>query len=529
MPHFVLRHGGRRAMITSIPLLVPLVHHFWIEMGMIHFALALPLSMWCAMGLEKQDARPTTVRALGLTLLTIVIWYAHPFPVMLLCLLALGAAARATNWRARFARAIRLGLPLAPAFLLSFVAAVVHVGFKPTYSTISNGIVYDPLPNMLYDLWGRSHFGYTIATITSLPLAVALIVVAAIRWSKEHSNKDVLFSSLAFVLLAGGYLVTPAAASGWGYVGARFIPFLWYFALAWVPPIRGKWLQSSLIVCAALYVVGLNTDMIRLAREAAQLGAARPLIPIGARILPLVFQPRIISQNARNLLSASGLYTVDRLTNAEDVFADARSMPLVRTRPVPPRFDRPHLEQFMRIAGKKSTFCAATYDFGLDTRDCEARWQQEWASLWQDTRERYGYVLLFVPPDEVLTTLPQGFSLIFSGNGLFVYRIEAADKSSLRAASSLTLPSPRSLYFFMHLASRFHFFLATTPSSFCSSHGFSRALIFGLSRTDGCFILAFFQSFQRALDSIFGGRTGASLTVTDCSVALSRGRTRLAF
>ena len=99
LPLFVLRFAGRQCLPVAMLLVWPLVHGFFVSMGMLNFALAFALSLLLLTVLERQRERPTWWRGLGIAALASVVWYAHPFPLAVVGLLvALHAITRST-WR----------------------------------------------------------------------------------------------------------------------------------------------------------------------------------------------------------------------------------------------------------------------------------------------------------------------------------------------------------------------------------------------------------------------------------------------
>ncbi len=128
LPLFVLHFAGRRALPVATLFVWPLVHSFTVSMGFLNFTIAFALSLILLTVLDRQRERPTLVRGLGITALSGVVWYAHPFPL----------AVRGRDWspctspRAprggqRIAAGVALLLPLVPAGLLSLVSAQQHL------------------------------------------------------------------------------------------------------------------------------------------------------------------------------------------------------------------------------------------------------------------------------------------------------------------------------------------------------------------------------------------------------------------
>src|SRR5450432_2217033 len=124
-PRFVLSLAGRRRMVISAFFVWPMVHNWFVSMGMLDFALSVPLATILLIMLNEQRQRPTKVRAFGIALLALVTWHAHVFPLLVVLLLVALEVVLRPTWRERFDRAKWLALPVIPSALL--VAASLRV------------------------------------------------------------------------------------------------------------------------------------------------------------------------------------------------------------------------------------------------------------------------------------------------------------------------------------------------------------------------------------------------------------------
>src|SRR5271154_3099776 len=59
LPHFVLELTDRRRLLVASLFMLPMVHGWFVLMGMLAFALALPLGLYAIMLLCRQGASPT--------------------------------------------------------------------------------------------------------------------------------------------------------------------------------------------------------------------------------------------------------------------------------------------------------------------------------------------------------------------------------------------------------------------------------------------------------------------------------------
>ncbi|HEX2657800.1 MAG TPA: hypothetical protein VHU40_05995, partial [Polyangia bacterium] len=150
-----LRHfTGRRGLLVGSLFGWPLVHGFFVSMGFLNFAFAFGLGLILLTVLDRQRLRPTVARGLGIAALSGLLWYAHPFPLAILGLLvALHAVTRA-SWRERITSGFVLLAPLAPAALLSLVAAQHHLVKTAGASNLaSGGFAYLNPAEMVLHFW----------------------------------------------------------------------------------------------------------------------------------------------------------------------------------------------------------------------------------------------------------------------------------------------------------------------------------------------------------------------------------------
>jgi len=102
-PRFVLSLAGRRRMVISAFFVWPMVHNWFVSMGMLDFALSVPLATILLIMLNEQRQRPTKVRAFGIALLALVTWHAHVFPLLVVLLLVALEVVLRPTWRERSA------------------------------------------------------------------------------------------------------------------------------------------------------------------------------------------------------------------------------------------------------------------------------------------------------------------------------------------------------------------------------------------------------------------------------------------
>ena len=415
LPHFVLRFRSRAAMGCAAPFMAPFVHHWFFSMGMMNFALALPLTLVLMMLLRDQESAPTGRRGVGIVLLTLGIWFCHSFPLLVVLLLVATRVLTAKGMEARIARLRALVPPVVPVALLvvSTVASHALVRFTPMGATHETS--FSSAPWMVYDVWAHFLYGMTEATVTSLFLGVILVVVAL-----RGGRMDVgLLSWPGWLLVTCLYWLTPSVAFDWAFFSARFLPFFWFAALVRVPERMPRWLVAGAFALAGMYVVGLDSDVIRAARDHEELISGTGAVPRGAKLLPLMFRTRKTSKNTWSLDSGSGYYVFEKHTSAWDVWATNRSMPIVRTSMPHARFDRVFFRRFL-MNDTVAAWCADEAHRGIPATPeaCAARHGEAWRAMWIDARAEYTHILLFAPPPDIEATIPTFFREKFRNGDL---------------------------------------------------------------------------------------------------------------
>ncbi len=91
IPHFVLTFRNRNAMVVASLFAWPMVHNWWVSMGMLDFALAVALSLAVLIGLERRRKQATLSNFLLVALASVATWYAHVFPLLVVLPLGIGA------------------------------------------------------------------------------------------------------------------------------------------------------------------------------------------------------------------------------------------------------------------------------------------------------------------------------------------------------------------------------------------------------------------------------------------------------
>ena len=406
---------GRRRMVVASLAAWPMVHDWFVAMGMLDFALSVPCALVLLVLLDRHDTAPSWPRAAAAAAMAVVTWYAHVFAVLVVGLMACVHVAASDR---RVARARRLLPPLLPAGALAASSVVGHVA---SAGTAASGVVeaasFTPLPWRVYDLWAHWLYGFTPLSASTLVAAAVLVVWLIRGWR----GGPPLLGPWPTAALLAGYLACPSFAVDWGYVSARFVPFLWIAALARAPERLSRRLAAVLVLAAAAYWAGNGVDVLRLDREMRELTAGTDAVPDGARVAFLVFSTRLTSRNTWSLATAAAMYAVARHTNAPNVWANSASQPLLRRVPPEPWEDPVLVRRFLDEARDRGSFCRARVPAPLDPGACEDAFHRAWADYWRQAGPRTTHVLMWDPTGDVRAELPASYALAYQRGRLWIW------------------------------------------------------------------------------------------------------------
>jgi hypothetical protein len=416
-PRFLLEFGGRSRLKVGALFLFPMVHNWFVSKGMLDFALGVPLSLGLLILFGRQLAKPSHLRSLALLLLSICTWYAHGFCLIVVCSLAVfHLLVVRRDWLARAFRTV--ALPLVPAVGLTGYAVLRHVtepgGAMAGYVDTQRLIVPWEL---VYNLWAEWCAGFTSLSMTSALVSVGGLW-GILRWRKAS---PVFFGPAALLLLAGVYVFAPYTTTNWFHVNSRLIPYLWMGLLLRLPDAVPLLLRRVMYVGAVAYSLGMGRDFQRLEHDRQEFVAGTDAVPVGARLLPLIFEGKATSETTRSLEHAWGFYVVARMTSAPLLFSHSRSFPLMYREPPTVRFNHLVLERFASTMGHDGFMCNMERNAGIFTERCEEEWQQRWDDFWNDATPRFDSVLLWEPTVRILSHMPGSYRQVFHQGKLFIY------------------------------------------------------------------------------------------------------------
>lgn len=438
LPRFVLHftHSRKRTLMASL-FAWPMVHNWFVSMGMLDFAIAVPLSLALLLAIDRHRAVPSLQRAVAVAGLGLATWYAHVFPLLVVHLLVVVEALIRPTWRERLTGACKMALPLLPATLLAILSIGQHV--RDTVGPMTGFMDRQKLLapwELLYNLWAEWFWGYSNLSLSSIVACVALAVVGFQAVRRREVAAPPFFSRWALFTLVLLYCFMPYRMTNWFHVNSRLIPYIWVGLLLFVPESLPKRLVFALGISGLLYSAGMGIDYVRLDRERQEFSAGIDAVPEGANLLPLVFRHKSASDNTRNLLHMWGYYVIERRTSAPLLFAHSRSFPVTYSAPPPPRFNHLVLEAFAPEATTPTAVCRAAGRY----EECDALFASTWNKFYSEATPRYDHLLLWDPTPEAVAMVPTAYERTFQRGRLMIYarrdvlglRPDQADAASRR-------------------------------------------------------------------------------------------------
>ncbi len=420
LPKLVLTFtGSRKKLVIASFLMWPMIHNWFVSMGMLDFALGVPLSLSVLIVLEHQGRAPSWKNVGLISILALLTWYAHVCALMVVSLLVGIHIVTRGSWKEAFVQAKRMLLPLAPSIALVLWSLYDHV--TEPVGEMSGYVKIDTLLppwELFYNLWAEWLWGFTKLSISSFLVAAGLFAIALVR----RRESPMFFSPLAFLVLAFLYFFSPYIATNWFHVNSRLIPFLWMCALLRVPDALPKKALALLGVGAVLYSLGMGVDYLRLDKDRQKFTAGLAAVPQGAQLLPLIFTRQLTSENTRSLLHEWGFYVEEKRTSAPLLFAHSRSFPVMYRSPPPLRFNHLVLESFAPSMRNSDWMCnSLRSDGGIFVDDCELAWRGLWAQFWRDALPRYDHVLTWDATPQAQALVPKAYRVKFRQDRLTIY------------------------------------------------------------------------------------------------------------
>jgi hypothetical protein len=414
--------GSRRMWIQSL-FAAPLVHHWFVSMGMLNFSLSFGLCLWMLGLLAMQRTKWNHVRAGGIAALCALAWIAHSFPLLMLVVIALAdlAYARARD-RAAVTPALRVLVSLVPAAVIGVLGFCLAPAVDSAGAHLA-GLAkteWTGLPQLLWMglrtyVLGSSYWGLA-ALVPALILPVVVL--------RERRSSPPLLSIAALFVLSVGYICLPTfMLPTWGYFNTRFVPFLWLALLVRAPETLSRKLVALLVCAGIAGSAGNGLAMLRMDADVAEFRSGLPFVDRGARLLPLLFSVDSPSDNIEPILHAWGHYTVERGTSADLLWA-SRNVDAVQYRTLPPpRFHHDVIQNMPRRMRSAEEWCGILLrEASTVPENCELAWTEAWRSYLTSAAQRYTHVLVWDAPKPALALIAQYFPVVHQQGRLVIGR-----------------------------------------------------------------------------------------------------------
>jgi hypothetical protein len=419
LPFFVLHFGGRRRMLVASLFVWPLVHGFFVSMGMMNFAFAFPLSLTLTVALDHQRQAPSMVRGLAVAALSLLLWYAHPFPLMVVGgLVALEVAAQ-PGWRARLSAGLALLSPLLPVGCLVCVIALHHLIKAPGAPGVtSNSFAFLNPWTLASHFWLDASGALTRWGSMSVVPALLLPIFA---W-RGRDTQVAFFSRRGTISLAVAYLGLPLMLSNWWYLNCRLVPFLWAACALRVPTSLSRRMCGVLLACALSFSVVLGVDYLRLDGDRAAFAAGISAVPERATLLPLLFKHRKTSDFTASLTHDWAYYVMAKNTSAPLVGAVERSYPITYAVFPPPMLIPPALDRLAELHGTPERHCQADPIAAAEGEaGCKASWRALWGTFWSQAEPRFTHILTWAMPPAFREMIPASYQRAFLAGDLEIF------------------------------------------------------------------------------------------------------------
>jgi hypothetical protein len=266
-------------------------------------------------------------------------------------------------------------------------------------------------------MWAEWFWAYSKLEVTSIVPCLGLVWVAIAR----RNESPPFFSPLAVVALTVLYCFAPYIVTNWFHVNSRLIPYVWIGLLLRVPETLPRKAVAVLGVSAVLYSAGLGADFVRLERVRREFTAGIPVVPEGARLLPLLFRAKSVSENTRDVLHYWGYYVTEKHTAAPLLFAHSYSFPVMYSKPPSRRFNHLGLEGFATSTPDPSELCRRLFLGNVVVNDCEATFRATWRDFWNEATPLYDHVLVWDGTPEARALIPPVYTQVFEQGRLAIY------------------------------------------------------------------------------------------------------------
>jgi len=417
--------GGSKRMWIQCLFAIPLVHHWFVSMGMLNFSLSFGLCLWILGLLVMQRPKWERWRAGAIAVLCALAWIAHSFPLLMLVVIALTDLAYA---RARDSDTVKPALRVVASLIPAAVIGGLGVCLAPAVDSAGARLAglakteWTGLPQLLWMGLRNYVLGSSYWGLAALVPALVLLVVVVLVVLRARKSSPQLLSVGSFVVLCAGYVCLPTfMLPTWGYFNTRFVPFLWLALLFRAPETLSRKLVALLVCAGIAGSAGNGFALLRMDADVAEFCSGIPFVERGARLLPLLFSVESPSDNIEPILHAWGHYTIERETSADLLWA-SRNVDAVQYRTLPPpRFHHDVIQNMPRRMKSAEEWCGILLrEASTVPENCELAWTEAWHSYLTSAAERYTHVLVWDAPQPALALIEQHFAVVHQQGRLLI-------------------------------------------------------------------------------------------------------------
>jgi len=422
----LLSLGGPKRVWLGGLFAVPFVNHWYVSMGMLNFSLSFGLCLFILSHQRALRERWSYHRALGVAVLSVIAWIAHSFPLLVLLVMASGECIHAYfRDKSSLAGAVRWGIALVPAGLLVVLGSLLAPVHEYARIPGSGRTTWENAGELILGMFRHFAVGPTFLSGAAIMTGVALLLVVFVHRKDDCPTG---FSGTTLALLALCYAFVPfAIIPVWSYFGTRFLPFIWLGLLVRVPNQLPHRLLSFVSCAAVASSLGTGAGFLSMDHRLNDFRSGLPHVETGANVLPVLFSVKDSGDFIEPFMHAWALYTIERGTSADMVWA-SRSVDAEHyvTAP-PPRFHHDAIANRPRSMYSANVWCSNLVQYANTVlENCPQAWEAEWHSYLNDASKRYSYVLVWDAPEPTLAIITQHFPVIHRQGKLTVGKLERA-------------------------------------------------------------------------------------------------------
>ena len=404
-------------------LLLPLVWNWFALQGLYNFVLSLiPGLVWLGL-VARHGGRPPGSALAALTLASLAVYFAHTTTFVALLLITVvriagGPRPAGASRFASLAAARPLGWALAPALALAGISVwagwrIAHAPLEPTvsgweeYGVLSAAGTFFVEFAIRHHAWELAILGPPLVALIAIPIGAGLRGLrAGARTPIAAATPWALWAAAILVVL---YFALPHIAIG-SDVSPRLRPWIVLCLLCHGGVLLSRRARRAVAIMALATglasVLALSVSFARLAPELDAFTSGIPYVREGARLYPMVFEPRAPSILVKPFLHAWGYYGLARKVITPYAFAWSEDRFPVRYRRLPAHeaaSGLPSDAEDQPYALMQGRLCASVRRYAPSQSCAEIREEAE--ERLATLGESYDYVLTWAAPGDFVERL----------------------------------------------------------------------------------------------------------------------------